>query len=382
MLTQIQQSVTCQICLDLMVKPYALAPCGHLACYSCLVRWFTSEPAHGAAPPEHLRKKICPQCRAVIKNPPVEVWGVKSIVSGLSKSGLLEGHKMPAKNDAHENENGSTDPWSKIFKRNPNRNADHDFNPDVGYHDVEDGVFRCMDCFHEIWDGVCSSCGRVYRNIEVDDVDPVDDYDDEDDHVGHVAWFNPWPNFWPWPNPWQAPNFEHHENHYHDHEHDRRSDHDHYETYSDIDQEEEDGYESSFIDDEIDENWSNLHGLPRAEREGANETSNAVEQVDEEDEEDEEESIGRIRRGLLRARTAASRARPVVVSTDGEEEEEEEEPVGQNSRRRLRAGRVANMSRIRPVVTSSDGESAESDGDDEPATNVGECTSSEGCVCP
>ncbi|TEB32665.1 hypothetical protein FA13DRAFT_219564 [Coprinellus micaceus] len=41
------QSLTCQICLDLMYKPYALTPCGHVACYGCLVRWFVGGPMAG-----------------------------------------------------------------------------------------------------------------------------------------------------------------------------------------------------------------------------------------------------------------------------------------------------------------------------------------------
>ena len=38
-------SLTCQICLLLMSRPFALAPCGHVHCHSCLVNWFSSEPA-------------------------------------------------------------------------------------------------------------------------------------------------------------------------------------------------------------------------------------------------------------------------------------------------------------------------------------------------
>jgi hypothetical protein len=84
------QSYARYVCLDIMCQPYALVPCGHLACYGCLVRWFTSKPAYGDAPAEHQRKNICSLC-AVIKYPPAEVWGFKSIIAGLSKSGLLPG---------------------------------------------------------------------------------------------------------------------------------------------------------------------------------------------------------------------------------------------------------------------------------------------------
>jgi hypothetical protein len=37
----------------------------------------------------------------------------------------------------------------------------------MGMYDAEDGgIYRCLDCMHEIWDGVCSSCGRVYSGHE------------------------------------------------------------------------------------------------------------------------------------------------------------------------------------------------------------------------
>lgn len=49
---------------------------------------------------------------------------------------------------------------------------------DSGLYDEEDGVYRCMDCLHEIWGSVCSGCHRVYQgHAESGDSDDDDDVD-------------------------------------------------------------------------------------------------------------------------------------------------------------------------------------------------------------
>ncbi|TFY51852.1 hypothetical protein EVJ58_g10342, partial [Rhodofomes roseus] len=83
LLSALHQSLTCQICLDPLHKPYALAPCGHIACHGCLIAWFQAPPAD-AHPhdvlPVLLRKKTCPHCRTVVRERPIEVWAVKDMV--------------------------------------------------------------------------------------------------------------------------------------------------------------------------------------------------------------------------------------------------------------------------------------------------------------
>src|SRR5277367_4211107 len=99
-----------------MYKPYALTPCGHLVCYACLVQWFTTLPGDAPPQPVHLRKKTCPHCRAVVREPPVQVWGVKGLVTALAKSGMLPNasliHQTVPNDDTNEQ-----DPWSNIFAR-------------------------------------------------------------------------------------------------------------------------------------------------------------------------------------------------------------------------------------------------------------------------
>ncbi|KIM92263.1 hypothetical protein PILCRDRAFT_117286 [Piloderma croceum F 1598] len=215
-LTQTQQSITCQVCLELMYNPYALSPCGHLACYDCLLGWFKATPEDQPDPPPVLvRKKTCPHCRAAITDRPVQVWGVKSIVSCFAKSGLLQGSFLSADEAAEASGNGAVvgegkDPWDGIFRRKQRggrgatreRLNDFDLQRDIfdgsedergaGILDDEDGgVYRCYDCLHEIWDGLCSNCGRAYPNFDGDEDDgdfylesDEDDFGDDGDDVG------------------------------------------------------------------------------------------------------------------------------------------------------------------------------------------------------
>ncbi|KAG8216054.1 hypothetical protein J3R82DRAFT_8054 [Butyriboletus roseoflavus] len=202
LLNQVQQAVTCQVCLDLMYKPYALAPCGHLACHSCLVNWFTTPPPDNRhAPPAIMRRKTCPHCRAVVHKRPVEVWGVKGIAQAMGKSGLLP-NQLPVPVEAPESLDANGDPWNDIFPKPgaathrgfpwffPGADIDDDDihiadiaprGDDVGMLDMEDGgIYRCLDCMHEIWGGVCTSCGRVYPGHRPEG----DDGDDDGDPMG------------------------------------------------------------------------------------------------------------------------------------------------------------------------------------------------------
>ncbi|KAH8112328.1 hypothetical protein DFH11DRAFT_1606941 [Phellopilus nigrolimitatus] len=216
-------SLTCQICLDPMHRPYTLAPCGHTACYGCLVAWFRAPPQHIAQPPpQHLahnfdgedptllargapmlirKEKTCPHCRAVIREAPVEAWGLKDIVAHLFASkGNLAKDVYPEHEPPEVCEPGlgqtSADVWRGVFRpgrtldlrvapsvdRNGRAEDNEDFERggDRGFFDDEDGVHRCTACYHEIWDGICSSCGRLFPGL----LDHAED-GDEDEDGGH-----------------------------------------------------------------------------------------------------------------------------------------------------------------------------------------------------
>ncbi|CAL1709662.1 unnamed protein product [Somion occarium] len=186
MLGAVLPSLTCRVCLFLMHRPFALAPCGHVVCHGCLVNWF-SQPAPSAAPnlpalPTTRRKKTCPHCRAVVSERPVEVWALKETVTSLVKSGLVDADLISAEHEKDEAET-NVDAWKDIFPPLRPIGRRHGL-PDLqarellGVQDAEDGgIYRCVDCMHEIWDGICSGCHReypVHRDLHIHDDDDSD----------------------------------------------------------------------------------------------------------------------------------------------------------------------------------------------------------------
>ncbi|VDB85152.1 unnamed protein product [Peniophora sp. CBMAI 1063] len=211
-------SLTCQICLDLLHKPFALAPCGHMACYNCLVMWFTTPPANDNVHElPQFRKKTCPHCRAVVRERPAEVWAVKEMVANVSRSGLAPQFPPPPSNKEEEaaapvlpgQVAAVRDAWANIFPPLPRTGAPvpgmgagQGEVAAMGMYDAEDHVYRCLDCMHEIWEGSCAQCGRIYPGH--DDVLGLgsDDEGEEDVaniyaalHAGHVQGFHPAPGF-------------------------------------------------------------------------------------------------------------------------------------------------------------------------------------------
>ncbi|TBU63427.1 hypothetical protein BD310DRAFT_916336 [Dichomitus squalens] len=195
LVSSLQQSLSCQICLDLMHRPYALSPCGHSACYQCLVNWFKTPPpdlpAHEVLPAFY-RRKTCPHCRAVVTERPVEIWTMKEMVATLVKSGLATGfyNATPAQPEGTAN----ADPWAGIFRRPAQQGRDafpglpfglpmHEHQM-MGMRDDEDDVFRCVECHYEIVDGMCANCGQEYPGH-----DPEHDASDYDsDEEGFPVW--------------------------------------------------------------------------------------------------------------------------------------------------------------------------------------------------
>ncbi|KAH9077964.1 hypothetical protein EDB83DRAFT_2347336 [Lactarius deliciosus] len=162
--TSLLTSLVCQICLDLLHKPFALTPCGHVSCYSCLINWFNADRQPDELEGDNVfRKKTCPQCRAVVRGRPIEAWNVKDMVAAVVKSGLALDFPPPAEPDA------------------------------FGMFDAEDQVYRCLDCMHEIWGRSCSHCGRYY------DGHNVDLSDDEALPEGHHAMWSILPAIMGWP---------------------------------------------------------------------------------------------------------------------------------------------------------------------------------------
>ncbi|KAG2136027.1 hypothetical protein DEU56DRAFT_364827 [Suillus clintonianus] len=341
-LSNISQALTCQICLDMMYKPYALAPCGHVACYDCLVQWFNAPPADNRpVVPAILRKKTCPHCRGVVRERPAEIWTIKNLAHLVGKSGLAN---LPPHDEAQANADrpADADPWDGIFRKSTQGYLpwfladDADVEPrrgeDVGMLDTEDGgIYRCLDCMHEIWDGLCTSCGRRYPGHEgagdwsddelgldfapgVEEFDPDDDPgwmgleegegDDEDDGLA-IADFYPGLPLFSWRFGYVQQDGEE------DEEDDEDEDED--------DEGHEEDYESDFIDDENDTGIPRgpIQQLPHIYELSYDDSDNEDyhSPVDADvlsEEEDEDEPLPASRPG----RTA-----PIVVSSDEDEDE-------------------------------------------------------------
>ena len=178
LITSFKDSLTCQICVDLMYKPFTLAPCGHIACYSCLVGWFKSNVPEDEFGPESVhRKKTCPHCRSTIRDRPIENFVIKEMVHSLVNSGVLE--DVPGDLSSMDAVPAApVDPWAGIFHKHPVRennfdglpfpifdeDDDHDLEEgDLAIYDDEDDVYRCRGCMNEVVDGFCTLCEREYQ---------------------------------------------------------------------------------------------------------------------------------------------------------------------------------------------------------------------------
>ncbi|KAH9940895.1 uncharacterized protein BXZ73DRAFT_42555 [Epithele typhae] len=139
----IESNLTCQICMELLLKPHALSPCGHILCMGCLLEWFKSAPPGDdemldEAYPHALlyRKKTCPCCRTVVRSKPVPLYLVKSLASALDK------WKAPIGTTRRSPPPDDENPWAGIF-REPHDLEDHwstdEDDEDEDEEDEEDG---------------------------------------------------------------------------------------------------------------------------------------------------------------------------------------------------------------------------------------------------
>jgi hypothetical protein len=288
-------------------------------------------------PPVIRRRKTCPQCRAVVRERPAEAWAVKDMVAQLVRSNLVPDAQPPA--DARgTNANSQNDIWDGIFHKSvlDDRAHHHEHGEDLhglGVFDEDDAVYRCLDCMHEIFDGVCSGCGRIYEgHMGDEEMDGFWFGEDIDDIDGH-GWFghddddeeeenDDEPNFWPGINglgfPVPAnnppdPGFPAGNGEWHHYQHDDESGED-----------EDEEYESSFIDDE--EEHPPLH-------EASGEDPGVIDLVSDDGD-------------APRVRRRAHHRAPLIASSDEDEVQLLDDPPPIRSR-----------GRMGPIVISSDSES-------------------------
>ncbi|GLB43372.1 putative RING-type zinc-finger [Lyophyllum shimeji] len=211
LITTIENSLQCQICMDLLHQPYALSPCGHILCLLCLQEWFRKAPpsANDSDIDDDerdayilTRSKSCPCCRAVVTRRPVPVFLVKAVATALFKykAGTGEGHARRSPSP------DGNDPWKGLFPASDEEDEgdsdsseedDDEYEDALGWamHGLEAGLVRGAlahrlmtdrryvlrydeDDYSSI-DSGGDDDGGVYRREDDDDDD-----DDEDDEEG------------------------------------------------------------------------------------------------------------------------------------------------------------------------------------------------------
>ncbi|KAF8552871.1 hypothetical protein OG21DRAFT_1510954 [Imleria badia] len=148
-ITTVESNSQCQICMELLYRPYALSPCGHILCVTCLQEWFRKAPAvdddmYDDTDPDYLlrRRKTCPCCRAHVRHRPIPVFMIKAIVAAIAKvkapqTGASLGRDL-ASNDS--------DPWEGLFPDDDEEiddfgatdGEDEDEDEDIDEEDEED----------------------------------------------------------------------------------------------------------------------------------------------------------------------------------------------------------------------------------------------------
>ncbi|TFK52044.1 hypothetical protein OE88DRAFT_1658812 [Heliocybe sulcata] len=130
LLSSIEANVQCQICLEYLLKPFVLSPCGHVYCQGCLQNWFKSAPPseddmYDDDYPDYLlyRSKSCPSCRTSVRARPIPLFVVKAISSAVAKS------KLPPSQANRASPPPDADPWAGIFPTN--EELDGDFDDDM-----------------------------------------------------------------------------------------------------------------------------------------------------------------------------------------------------------------------------------------------------------
>ncbi|KAF9499548.1 hypothetical protein BDN71DRAFT_1441679 [Pleurotus eryngii] len=193
LVSTIETSLQCQICIDIMTKPQALAPCGHVFCLSCLQAWFGKGPSSDdgsedpVLDPEYImsRPKSCPCCRASVTKKPAPIFVIRDIALTVNKA--KNGNADPA--EEAETDNMDVDPWAGIFPSSDDEDDiyDPDFMDEYG---AGDPVFDpgMLDMFMGHWgnigfdsDSDIDDLEGINRGARISDDDDDEEEDDDDE---------------------------------------------------------------------------------------------------------------------------------------------------------------------------------------------------------
>ncbi|KAF5353152.1 hypothetical protein D9758_008739 [Tetrapyrgos nigripes] len=217
-IASMESALQCQICMDTYYKPFALAPCGHVYCLSCLQDWFKKAPASGDdmdIDPEQLddpdyilsRQKTCPSCRGVITRRPAPLFMVNNIVSAFRKAkGLPTSLPLPSSNAVGAGALasvlsrrstsplvGDEDPWDGIFYEDVDSEED-DMEDEMESEYMYGYMFGDDDEFYsgeESYDGDAGFYGHSDEEIEEDEESSSGDDEDHDDSYVYPRWEPP-----------------------------------------------------------------------------------------------------------------------------------------------------------------------------------------------
>ncbi|KAF9219716.1 hypothetical protein BS17DRAFT_804240 [Gyrodon lividus] len=135
-ITTVESNTQCQICMELLFKPYVLSPCGHVHCVTCLQEWFRQAPAvedeiHDESDADYFlrRRKTCPCCRTDVRHRPIPVFMIKAIAAAIAK---VTGGTQAGGLSSREPASCDSDPWEGLFP------GDDEEIDDYGASDDED----------------------------------------------------------------------------------------------------------------------------------------------------------------------------------------------------------------------------------------------------
>ncbi|KAG8880134.1 hypothetical protein FRB97_001065 [Tulasnella sp. 331] len=176
----VRSGLLCGICDELLYQPWALSPCGHVYCFSCLHSWFHPEADEESDEPPK-SNKTCPDCRAKIRWRPVQIFVIKSLVEAIHPTD----EPVPP-SPALE---GPADPWEGVFSEHGSAaGVEGEDSEEEGYVDEDEFVRAAEmvlggdycecgegDTFDD--EGYCRFCGLREPVVE----------EDGDEEAAHTA---------------------------------------------------------------------------------------------------------------------------------------------------------------------------------------------------
>ncbi|KAJ8503068.1 hypothetical protein ONZ45_g11183 [Pleurotus djamor] len=190
LINTIEASLQCQICMDMISKPQALSPCGHVFCLSCLQAWFRKAPSvdedlDAGMTLEYImnRPKSCPFCRASVIKKPAPLFILRDISIAITKAKTAP---APAPAPVTESDDCDDNPWKGIFppsddEENDDNNEPHsyDYEPDFmdeyAVHSAASMVDTGMlDMFMGHWGGI-----GISSDSDLDDPEELEDLIEE-----------------------------------------------------------------------------------------------------------------------------------------------------------------------------------------------------------